>query len=61
MKKILSILFLMNLGISLNAQLQAPKLSPIASVEQRVGLTDIKIEYSRPSKNDRVVFYPKSF
>ncbi len=56
MKKILSILFLMNLGISLNAQIQAPKLSPIAKIEQRVGLTDIKIEYSRPSKNDRVVF-----
>ena len=56
MKKLLSVLFLMNLGITLNAQLHAPKLSPIAKVEQRIGLTDIKIEYSRPSKNDRLVF-----
>ncbi len=56
MKKILSVLFLMNLGISVNAQMQAPKLSPIATVEQRVGLTDIKIEYSRPSKSNRTVF-----
>ncbi len=56
MKKILSVLFLINLGISVNAQMQAPKLSPIATVEQRVGLTDIKIEYSRPSKSNRTVF-----
>ena len=56
MKKILSVLFLMNLGFSVNAQIQAPKLSPIATVEQRVGLTDIKIEYSRPSKSNRTVF-----
>ena len=38
------------------AQLQTPKASPLAKFEQRVGLTDIKVEYSRPSKNERVVF-----
>ena len=44
------------LTMTLNAQLQTPKASPIAKFEQRVGLTDIKIEYSRPSKNERVIF-----
>jgi len=38
------------------AQLQAPKASPLAKVEQRVGLTDIKLEYSRPAKNGREIF-----
>lgn len=56
MKKVLSIICLLFLGGSLNAQILSPKSSPIATVEQRVGLTDVKIEYSRPSKNDRVVF-----
>lgn len=57
MKNILSTL-LVSTGItfSLNAQLQIPKASPLAKIEQKVGLTDIKIEYSRPSKNDREIF-----
>ena len=38
------------------AQLQRPMASPQAKVEQKVGLTDLKVEYYRPSKNDRVVF-----
>ncbi len=42
--------------LSASAQLQTPKASPFSKVEQRVGLTDIKIEYSRPGKNERVVF-----
>lgn len=33
-----------------------PKPSPLAKVEQRVGLTDITIEYSRPSAKGRVIF-----
>jgi hypothetical protein len=38
------------------SQLQTPKASPAAKLEQKVGLTDIKIEYSRPSKNERTIF-----
>lgn len=34
----------------------APQLSPAAKIEQRVGLTDVTVQYSRPSKRDRVVF-----
>lgn len=33
-----------------------PKPSPEAKVQQRVGLTDITIEYSRPSARDRRIF-----
>jgi len=41
---------------TLNAQLQRPMASPLGKIEQKVGLTDIKVEYSRPSKNNRVIF-----
>ena len=41
---------------ALMAQITTPQLSPISKVEQKVGLTDVTIEYSRPSKRDRVVF-----
>lgn len=34
----------------------APQASPAAKVEQRVGLTDVTVTYSRPSKRDRTVF-----
>lgn len=40
----------------LMAQVAAPQMSPAAKFEQTVGLTDVTIEYSRPSKRDRVVF-----
>jgi tetratricopeptide (TPR) repeat protein len=56
MKKatILTALCLAFLGTA-HAQL-APQLSPSAKIEQRVGLTDVTVKYSRPSKRDRVVF-----
>ena len=38
------------------AQIQRPMASPQGKVEQKVGLTDVKVEYYRPSKNNRVVF-----
>jgi hypothetical protein len=37
-------------------QIQAPAASPAAKIEQRIGLTDVTVEYSRPSKKGRVVF-----
>ncbi|MBM3161227.1 MAG: DUF2911 domain-containing protein [Bacteroidetes bacterium] len=55
MKKIFFGLFAL-LSIPLCAQVQTPALSPAAKFEQKVGLTDIVIQYSRPSKRDRVVF-----
>src|SRR5664279_351842 len=36
-------------------KIQLPKLSPAATLKQTVGLTDIEINYSRPSLKGRVV------
>lgn len=33
-----------------------PRTSPLAEVEQTVGLTDIEIQYSRPGVKDRTIF-----
>jgi hypothetical protein len=35
---------------------ETPAASPAASVHQRVGLTDVSIEYSSPAVNDRTVW-----
>jgi len=42
--------------VSVNAQLKTPSPSPMAKVEQVVGLTTINIEYSRPGMKDRAIF-----
>jgi tetratricopeptide (TPR) repeat protein len=57
MKKILfSLLIASAAALNAHSQIQRPMASPQGKVEQKVGLTDIKIEYYRPSKNGRVVF-----
>jgi hypothetical protein len=38
------------------AQLKTPAQSPSASVSQSIGLTEIEIEYSRPSARGRIIF-----
>ncbi len=38
------------------AQINTPQPSPLSTVEQKVGLTDCKIVYSRPSAKGRVIF-----
>ena len=44
-------------GMQFSAMAQlAPAPSPLGKVEQKVGLTDVSVVYSRPSKNDRVIF-----
>jgi hypothetical protein len=37
-------------------QISTPAPSPVGKLEQKVGLGTITIEYSRPSKKDRIVF-----
>jgi len=37
-------------------QVKMPDLSPRSTVDQKVGLTDFTIDYSRPSVRDRVIF-----
>lgn len=56
MKKILLFLCAGMLTIGASAQIQAPQPSPFAKVEQKVGLTDVTIEYSRPGMRDREIF-----
>lgn len=56
MKKIIIASLLLIGTTGLNAQIQSPKTSPQAKVEQKVGLTDVKIEYYRPGKNHREIF-----
>ena len=55
MKSIAIALFLFA-TVSVNAQIKTPRLSPNAEIEQKVGLTKVKITYSRPSKRERVIF-----
>jgi len=49
------------LGTAAFAQTPAPKIdfpqaSPIASISQRIGLTDVQVSYHRPGAKGRVVF-----
>ena len=37
-------------------RLELPQPSPLSTIKQRVGLTDIEISYSRPSARDRLIF-----
>lgn len=37
-------------------QVETPQLSPVAEVEQTVGLTNFELDYSRPSVRDRKIF-----
>jgi len=55
MKKLLFILAAGLIGSSTQAQ-ELPQPSPLAKIEQTIGLTDISIEYSRPSKKGRDIF-----
>lgn len=44
------------ISVFAHAQLKTPALSPAATVQQTVGLTDIEVNYSRPAVKKRVVF-----
>lgn len=55
MKKIFTVIFAITFTSASYCQ-ELPKPSPKASVSQRVGLTDIYVSYSRPSKKGREIF-----
>ena len=40
----------------LQAQIRTPRPSPSATLEQELGLSQVKVQYSRPSAKDRKVF-----
>ncbi|MFM7595117.1 MAG: DUF2911 domain-containing protein [Flavobacteriales bacterium] len=56
MKNIILVTALILGGTVAFSQINAPKASPACKMEQRVGLTDISISYSRPGVNGRVIF-----
>jgi len=51
----LSVLVL-TLSFNVNAQIKTPRPSPSQSLTQTVGLTDVTLEYSRPSMRGRTIF-----
>lgn len=56
MKKLVFIAIAFLASLSMQAQIQAPQPSPFSTVMQRVGLTDVTVEYSRPSMRGRTIF-----
>lgn len=56
MNKIVALTLLLSGSFIGFSQVQVPQLSPEAEIEQTVGLTEIEVEYSRPSKRDRTIF-----
>lgn len=56
MKKIILSLFVATLSFSTNGQIKTPAPSPSQKIEQKVGLTDVTLEYSRPSMKGRKIF-----
>jgi hypothetical protein len=56
MKKSLLLAGLLTIGLLAEAQVRTPAASPAGSVSTTVGLTDIKIDYSRPRAKGRKIF-----
>jgi len=56
MKKLLVMMFAMVVAFSLDAQIETPQPSPFTKIEQKVGLTDVTLEYSRPGMKGRKIF-----
>ena len=56
MKKLLSIAVIFCLTFSVTAQIETPQPSPFGKIEQKVGLTDVSVEYSRPGMRGRTIF-----
>ena len=55
-KKISLLLLIVTTSFSINAQINTPAPSPSSKLEQTVGLTDVILEYSRPSMKGRKIF-----
>lgn len=56
MKKIVLLFTFLLLTIGIQAQIKTPQPSPFQKIEQKVGLTDVTLEYSRPSMKGRTIF-----
>ena len=56
MNRLIAITVLLGVVFSSHGQVQVPALSPEAEIEQTIGLTEVEIEYSRPSLRGRTIF-----
>lgn len=56
MKKIIFVLCTVFASFSVQAQIMTPQPSPSSKLAQKVGLTDVTVEYSRPSMKGRKIF-----
>jgi hypothetical protein len=57
MKYTISVIcLLLCFNLCYSQRLKTPTLSPFSKISQQVGLTDVTLEYSRPSAKGRVVF-----
>lgn len=56
MKRIIFVLATLIASYVLNAQVKTPQPSPKSTFSQVVGLTDVSVEYSRPSAKGRTIF-----
>lgn len=56
MKKLFLVALIISASFAVNAQIETPAPSPFQKMEQKVGLTDITLEYSRPGVKDRKIF-----
>ncbi|MDT0539504.1 DUF2911 domain-containing protein [Croceitalea sp. P059] len=56
MKKLAFFTMVVLLSCTLGAQIQTPQPSPAAKMWQTVGLTEVTVDYSRPSMRGRTIF-----
>lgn len=56
MKKIILLFSAIMLTVGTQAQIKTPQPSPLQKIEQTVGLTDVTLQYSRPSMKNRKIF-----
>lgn len=56
MRKIITLLAVFLANLALEAQVKTPQSSPLAKIDQVVGMTNVQIEYSRPSAKGRTVY-----
>ncbi len=56
MKKIMLLAAIFGTSLMTYAQIETPEPSPFSKVEQKVGLTDVTLEYSRPNMRGRTIF-----
>ncbi|MEY2483779.1 MAG: hypothetical protein QOK24_2307 [Verrucomicrobiota bacterium] len=52
----LAVLFLQARAFGADEKVEFPQASQHAVLKQRIGLTDVEVDYSRPNKNDRKIF-----